>query len=46
VSTARSAAQLFQWLLFVNGADVEPRDPGWLDYTEPKNVFTNGGTYG
>jgi hypothetical protein len=30
----------FQLLLLRYGAELSPRDPGWLDYSEPKNVFT------
>lgn len=34
------AAALFMALLAKNGAGLSPRDPSWLDYSEPKNVFT------
>lgn len=34
------AATFFQALLLGLGAELSPRDPQWLDYAEPKNVFT------
>jgi hypothetical protein len=37
-----TAAEAFQDLLLANGARREPRNPAWLDYSEPKNVFTRG----
>jgi len=42
IMTRQEAAMLFQVLLLSYGAELSPRDPGWLDYSEPKNVFTQG----
>jgi hypothetical protein len=30
----------FQLLMLSYGAELDIRDPAWLDYSEPKNVFT------
>lgn len=38
--TKQEAARLFQILLLSYGAELSPRDPDWLDYSDPKNVFT------
>ena len=38
--TTSEAADRFQNLLLLYGAEIQPRDKRWLDYTEPKNVFT------
>jgi hypothetical protein len=35
-----TAALAFMALLVEYGAELSPRDPDWLDYAEPKNVFT------
>lgn len=38
--TSKEAATRFQQMLLDSGALFAPRDPKWLDYREPKNVFT------